>query len=388
MDTVKIKVIGVGGAGNNAVHFLAENNFPDTHFVAVNTDAKSLDSTSVDEKLMIGHALTRGLSAGGDVSIAKKAAESDTEKLEAILQDANIVFIVTGLGGGTGTGAAPYIAQLAKKQNSLVISFATLPFNIEGANRYQTAETGLANLRKASHATISLPNDLLLQNLPPEATVIEAFNLVNTWIERGISSIIDILHKPGIINLDFSALKNTFENKGGKTLFGLAQASGSDYIKDALNELILCPLLHTPQSSQTADSLLVNIIGGRDLSLQDVNQIGAFLSQHFNSKKNTLIGAVIDDDLEQSVQITVIGITDISRGSSRKKVRARSSYDPNQQVLFEDNHLALKSQLTLDPTQLDDPDNRGYFFETERALYNGQDLDIPTYLRQGIKINL
>lgn len=401
MESVRSKVIGIGGAGSNAIKDLLSQPSRYISYAIIDTDIKSLRAVEVDEKLMVGHSVTRGLSSGGDSSLALKAAESDKEKIEALIQDVDLLFLVAGLAGGVGSSLSPLIAQLASKQGTLVISIAILPFTIEGGHKHQLAQKNLNLLRLVSHATITLPNDLLLQNIPSDATVFEAFQHANSWVGRAVHSLTNMLYKPGIINLDFSALKKVFPNSGGQTLFGLGKFEGPDYIANALNELTLCPLLHIPNASQRADSLLINITGGRNLSLQDVNHIGSFLSSHFNSKDDIIIGAIIDESLENFVEIVTIGVTDINKGSPRSLQRLRSKSQPTdhpqQQLLFDDlppssnnkKRKTAKKHTAGDPTDFDDPDSqRGYFGQTERILINGEDIDIPAYLRRGIKIGI
>lgn len=339
MESVRSKVIGIGGAGSNVIKDLLQKPSPYISYAAIDTDVKSLRSLEVEEKLMVGHSITRGLSSGGDSSLALKAAESDKEKIEALIQDVDLLFLVSGLAGGVGSSLSPLIAQLASKQGTLVISIAILPFTIEGGHKHQLAQKNLSLLRLASHATITLPNDLLLQNVPSDATVLDAFHHANSWVNRAVHSLTNMLYKPGIINLDLSSLKKIFPNTAGQTLFGLGKSEGIDYISNALNELTLCPLLHIPNASQRADNLIINITGGRNLSLQDVNHIGSFLSSHFNSKDDTIIGAIIDESLENSIEIVTIGVTDVNKGSPRSLLRARpksESDHPQQQLLFDD----------------------------------------------------
>lgn len=401
MESVRSKVIGIGGAGSNAITELLRQPNRYISYAAIDTDIKSLQSLEVKEKLMIGHSVTRGLSSGGDPSLALKAAESDKERIEALIQDVDLLFLVAGLAGGVGSSLAPLIAQLASKQGTLVISVAILPFTIEGGYKHQLAQKNLGLLRLVSHATITLPNDLLLQNFSSDATVFEAFQHANSWVSRAVHSMVNMLYKPGIINLDFAALKKVFPHTAGQSLFGLGSFQGPDYVSNALNELTLCPLLHTPNASQRADNLLINITGGRNLSLQDVNHIGSFLSSHFNSKDDTVIGAIIDESLENFVEIVAIGVTDINKGSPRSTQRSRSKAEslerPQQQFLFDDlpplannkKRKTGKKHNAGDPTDLDDLDSqRGYFGQTERILINGEDIDIPTYLRRGIKIRI
>lgn len=401
MESIRSKVIGIGGAGINGLKDLLKQPSHHISYAAVDTDIKSLLSLEIEEKLMVGHSITRGLSSGGDTSLALKAAESDKEKIEALIQDLDLLFLVAGLAGGVGSALSSLIAQLASKQGTLVISIVVLPFTIEGGLKHQLAQKYLSSIRLASRATITLPNDLLLQNISPDATVFEAFQHANSWIGRAILSLINMLYKPGIINIDFSALKKVFPNSGGQTLFGLGRSEGPNYISNALNELTLCPLLHIPNASQRADALVVNITGGKNLSLQDVNHIGSFLSSHFNSKDDTAIGAIIDETLDNFVEIVVIGVTDINKGSPSRIQRlcskTQSSDHPQQQLLFEDlppssinkKRKTTKKHTAGDPTALDDPDSqRGYFGQAASILINGEDIDTPTYLRRGIKIDI
>ncbi len=401
MESVRSKVIGIGGAGSNAIRELLRQPNRFISYAVIDTDIKSLQSVEVEEKLMVGHSVTRGLSSGGDPALALKAAESDKEKIEALIQNVDLLFLVVGLAGGVGSSLSSLIAELAFKQGTLVIAIAILPFTIEGGHKHQLAQKNLGLLRLVSHATITLPNDLILQNLPSEATVAEAFQHANSWVSRAVHSVTNMLYKPGIINLDFAALKKVFQMSGGQTLFGIGKWQGVDFISNALNDLTFCPLLHIPNASQRADSLLINITGGRNLSLQDVNHIGSFLTSHFNSKDNTIIGAIIDESLENFVEIVTIGVTDINKGSLRSSQRNRSKPEsfqhPQQQFLFDDlppvsnnkKRKTTKKHIAGDPTDFDDSGcQRGYFGQTERILINGEDIDIPTYLRRGINISI
>lgn len=402
METVRTKVIGIGGAGVNAVGHILQQCNSYLSYAVIDSDVKTLQSIEVSEKFMIGHSVTRGLSSGGDPAIACKAIEADKEKIEALIQDVDLLFIIAGLGGGVGSVGSSYISRLAAKQGSVIISFVMMPFTIEGGQKHRIAEKYLGDIRIVSHATIPLANDLLLQNLSDEATVAEAFKLASSWISRGVHAVSNMVYETGIVNLDFASLKKVFLNGGGKTLFGLGAAGGVDYCRIALNELTLCPLLHTPHAYQRADSLLINIIGGRNLSLHDINEIGLFLSTHFNSKENMAIGAVIDEAKEDFVEIVVIGVTDINKGSPRSIHRGRLKTDmvdnQQQQLLFDDlppltkNEKRRNSKKSIagnDPTVLDgNAFERGYFGQLEPILINGEDIDVPTYLRRGIKIDL
>lgn len=402
MESVRTKIIGVGGAGVNTVGHILQQPNPYISYAIIDSDIKTLKSIEVPEKLTIGHNITRGLSSGGDPAIALKAIEADKERIEALIQDIDLIFIIAGLGGGIGSVVSSYLNGLAAKKGCVIISFVIMPFTIEGGQKHQIAEKYLGDIRIVSHATIPLPNDLLLQNLSKEATVAEAFQLASTWISRAVYAVSNIIYQTGIVNLDFASLKRVFLNGGGKTLFGLGIGQGMDYCKVALNELTLCPLLHTPHAYQRADSILINIIGGRNLSLHNVNEIGSFLSTHFNSKENMAIGAIIDETKEDFVEIVVIGVTDINKdlphSANRGRLKTDVSYNQQQQLLFDDLPYVMKggkrksskkSVAGSDPTDLDGSAfERGYFGQLEPVLINGEDIDVPTYLRRGIKVDL
>lgn len=401
MDNIHTKIIGIGGAGTNVLEHLLSQPNSNLSYLVIDTDIKSLDSGKGAEQFLLGKNETRGLSSGGDPSVALKILEKEKEALEALIQDVDLLFIVAGLGGGVGSTVSSHIANLAIKKDIVVISLVMMPFTIEGSKKHQIAEKALGDLRIVSHATIPLPNDLLLQTLPKEATVVEAFNLASFWIGRAIQGISNMIYETGLINLDFASLKRIFLKGGGKTLFGLGAAEGPDFCKKALNELTLCPILYTPQACQNADSLLINIKGGRNLSMQNINDIGAFLSSHFNSKENTAIGAIIDESKEDFLEIIVIGVTDINKGlpkrSTQENLKTEGKAVPQQQLLFDDIPPETKNEKRKsgkkpiagnDPTDLDNKEaGRGYFGQLEPILINGEDIDIPTYLRRGIKID-
>jgi cell division protein FtsZ len=423
-DSLRVKIIGVGGAGTNAVDRLQlDDEGARLHLLAINTDAQALNSSPLAEKLLIGRSLTRGAGTGGEPEVGKKAAEADVERIGKILQGIDLVFILAGLGGGTGSGAAPVVAQAATKAGALVVAFVMLPFSSEGARRRQIAEQALVDLRGTCDAVIPVPNDLLLQHLDADATVLDAFSQADTWVSRAIRSISAILFHTGLINLDFATLRRAFTPRGGKTLFGLGQGSGPDCVAQALQDLMLCPLLHTPELSRRADRLLVNIVGGPELSLARVNEIVAAIAEKFCSRDQTVLGAVIDERLTGKLEICVIGGTDIgSRLPSRRtappglrattpaggKPAIEDDDEDAPQLFPEDatttgtaNSRAVhasklkggKAGKTEDEEQnefhfVDKDEQRGYFDQTERNFFDGEDLDVPTYLRRGVKLQL
>lgn len=419
-DGLRVKIIGVGGAGTNTVDRLQLDQQTKAKLAAINTDAQALSDSPISEKVMIGSGVTRGLSAGGSAELGRKAAEADMPAILNMVSGINLVFILAGLGGGTGSGAAPVIARKAHEQGALVVAFATMPFSLEGPGRMEVAESALAELRAIADAVIPLPNDLLLQQSEDDATVLDAFGLADDWIGRGVRSICAMLFETGLINVDFATLKKAFCANGGKTLFGLGSAEGDNFVKDALESLAMCPLLHTPGYARKADRLLVNIIGGTDLGIAHVNQIMEAVTERFGSKADTVLGAVIDDSKQKAVEICVIGTTDVGGGRYMKKVSrsynvptqpaaslpgpkeqsealplevlTASTYKPVGNPRVHTSKLRTKEENALVDQEeflfVSEEEQRGCFDKTERNLFEGEDLDVPTYLRRGIRIAL
>jgi cell division protein FtsZ len=399
-----IKLVGVGGAGSNAVDRLKMENPDRIQLATVNTDGQALASSPVEEKILIGRSVTRGLGAGGDPELGRLAAEAEKDKLADSFRGTDLIFLVAGMGGGTGGGAAPVVAEIASQEGSLVIGFVTMPFSFEGGRRLKQADEGLIALRQVCDAVIPLPNDVLLQQVDDDASVLDAFNRADQWIDRALKSIWSMLFKTGLINLDFASLRTVFVEKGGKTLFGLGYGEGEGSADQAVEDLLLCPLLHTPEFSRKAEHLLVNIIGGPDLALTEVNNIMAAVAEKFGRNPHVVMGAVIDESWIQKVEVCVIGTSDMSTKlrkvrspRSRKTVnhtqesagikpskvrgsRSRSRASKSGKM----DAMALASQ---DEFSFGDAENRGHFGSTERRLFDGQDLDLPTFLRKGIRIS-
>lgn len=400
---INVKVIGLGGAGNNTVDRLKLENLDNICLAVVNTDSQVLAASPNQEKVMVGRTLTRGLGAGGEMGVGRQAAEEDRHQLERMVRGVDLIFLMAGLGGGTGSGCTPVLAEVAEDAGALVIAFVTLPFTLEGARRHRQAEDSLAELRKVCHAVVTLPNDILLQQVEENATVLEAFALADEWVTKGVRSICSMLQQTGLINVDFSTLRRAFEAGGGKTLFGLGSAKGDNYVAKAIESLMLCPLLHTPDYSRRADSLIVNIAGGPDLTMSKVNEIVGVVSEKFGSKENTLIGAAIDGSMAESVSICVVGTTDVNKVHHFAKTGAAHSglmavpspraASAEATEYFPPVHKSKLGSRRKDQTQkefgfMSWEEQRGYFDQSERNLFEGEDLDVPTFLRRGIKIRL
>ncbi|MEO0794866.1 MAG: cell division protein FtsZ [Verrucomicrobiota bacterium] len=418
-EGVRLKIIGVGGAGTNAVDRLQLDPNESVNLAAVNTDAQALEASPIGDKILIGRSVTRGMSTGGDVEIGEKAAEKDETTLRQMVDGQDLIFLIAGLGGGTGSGVAPVIARLAAEQGALVIAFVTLPFTLEGARRHEIAENTLAGLRTHCDAVIPLPNDLLLQQMDETATVLDAFAQADAWIGRGVHSICSMLTQTGMINVDFAMLRKVFSGADGKTLFGLGRGEGKNFLDEALNDLALCPLLHTPGFARRADSLLVNIIGGTDLGIAHVNQIMASIADKFGSKEQIVLGAVIDESCQSTVEICVLGATHTSGYRPERKARRTAPIErepshqpqkkkkrkrvPDDELFGEEgdllkpqvheSKLGKKRQTAIDLDQEEftfvaEDEQRGFFDNTDRNIIDGEDLDVPTYLRRGVRISL
>jgi cell division protein FtsZ len=411
---VGIKLIGIGGGGSNAIDRLKMENLDRLQLAVINTDFKALNTSPVQDKILIGATVTRGLSAGGDPVLGYQAADADREKIAEVVKDADLVFLVAGLGGGTGSGAAPVAAEVAMEAGALVIAFVTLPFSFEGGRRRKQAEEALAELRANCHAVIPLSNDLLLQEGTEQTSVLDAFARADVWIGRGVKSIWGMLSRTGLINLDFATLRQAFQQRGGKTLFGLGVGEGDNAAAAAFEDLKRCPLLHTPEFARKADRLLVNITGGADLSLTKVNELMTAVTEEFGKEAHVIMGAVIDESLPGKVEVCVLGATDLgSRNFVRRPAapmtprKSEKATAAAETASAPERNATVKTAVTAERGSRPSPGatparqpqqeefgfggaepaaNRGSFDKSERNLFEGQDLDVPTYLRKGIKI--
>jgi len=402
---IAIKVLGVGGAGANAVDRLKMDNLGRVQLAVLNTDSQALASSPVHEKVLLGASVTRGLGAGGDPELGRLSAEGEREKIAALAEGADLVFIVAGMGGGTGSGASPVVAEICREAGALVIAFVTMPFTFEGGRRLKQAEDGLAELRRTCDAVIPLPNDILLQESPDRTSVLDAFSMADEWIGRGVRSIWAMLNRTGLINLDYASLRQAFSQKCGKTLFGLGTGEGETAVADALASLKNCPLLHTPEFSRKADRILVNIVGGPDLGLAQVNEMMADVADQFGRDAHIYLGAVIDEGMNGKIELCVIGTSDLGRAPGRRPANqnlglqvtpvrapastpARSAGRQNPEAATPQAKLALaRAAARQDEFSFTDGETRGRFDNTDRFLFEGQDLDTPTYLRKGIKVS-
>jgi cell division protein FtsZ len=298
-----IRVIGVGGGGSNAVNRMIRAELMGVEFIAVNTDAQALLQSDAPNKLRIGDKITRGLGAGGDPSIGQRAAEEDSEKIADALRESDMVFITAGMGGGTGSGAAPVIAEIARDLGALTIGVVTKPFGWEGARRRLNAEKSAELLRDKVDTLITIPNDRLREVVNEETSIVDAFRVVDDVLRQGVQGISDLITVPGLINLDFADVRAVMRS-AGSALMGIGRASGADRATEAAREAISSPLLEISISG--AQGVLFNVTGGPSLGLFEVDEAAEIIKEMADPEANIIFGTVIDERMGDDLQITVI----------------------------------------------------------------------------------
>lgn len=348
-----IKVIGVGGGGSNAVNRMIETGIQGVEFITVNTDAQALNQAKSESKLKIGEKLTRGLGAGANPDIGKKAAEESRETLVQVLKGADLVFVTAGMGGGTGTGAAPVIAEIAKECGALTVGVVTRPFTFEGRKRAQHAEQGIAALKEKVDTLIVIPNDRLLEIVDKKTPMVEAFREADNVLHMGVKGISDLIMVPGLINLDFADVK-TIMSERGSALMGIGTGSGENRAAEAAKKAIQSPLLET--SIDGARGVIMNITGGSNLSLYEVNEAAEIVISASDPEVNVIFGAIIDDSLKEEIKVTVIATGFEHKAPSVSSIR-RPAAGQDQAETKAPNLRPFGSQPS------------------------GDQLDIPTFLR-------
>src|SRR3984893_6688163 len=323
----RIVVLGVGGGGSNAVNRTIKSGVRGGNFVAINTDTQALARSEAPTRIHIGEKLTRGLGAGGNPNVGEKAAEESAEQIADIGRDADMGFIAAGLGGGTGTGAAPIIAQIAKELGALPVGVVTKPFSFEGRKRAQNAEEGIAQLRERVDTLITIPNDRLLEVIDRKTTLEQAFMEVDDVLRQGIQGISELITEPGLINLDFADVKSIMSDSGG-ALMAIGRGTGETRAQDAARMAISSPLLDI--SMEGAKGVLLNITGGIDLALSEINEAADVIAQAADPEANIIFGAVIDPKLDNEIKITVIATGfNVTARSTRSRPSYRSSRPPS-----------------------------------------------------------
>lgn len=302
-SVVKIKVIGVGGGGNNAVNRMIQSGIQSATFVAVNTDKQALYLSQAQERVQIGEKITKGLGAGANPEVGRQAAEESREVIREVLKGTDMVFITAGMGGGTGTGAAPVIATIAKEMGILTVAVVTKPFSFEGQRRMENAEAGIAALRDNVDTLVIIPNDKLTQNFSKSVSILEAFNHADDVLRQGILGITNIIVVPSLINLDFADIKTVMANRGLAHM-GLGVGRGESRTLDAVRQAVYSPLLETTIEGSTG--LIINVTGGPSLTLAEVQSAVSLVQEIVDKKATVVFGTHIQEDIEDEVQVTII----------------------------------------------------------------------------------
>lgn len=368
-----IRVIGIGGGGNNAINRMIEDNLSGCEFVAINTDAQVLMMSNADRKVLLGES---GLGAGSDPEIGRIAAEKSIESIKEVVKDADMIFLALGEGGGTGTGAAPIIATAAREAGCLIVAVATKPFTFEGRKRMSQAEEGIENLKDKVDTLIIIPNDRLLEISDDNTTLLDAFRLADNVLKAGVRGVTDLITLPGLINLDFADIKSIIKN-AGNAILGDGIASGESRAIKAAQNAINSPLIET--SIEGANGILLNISGGPDLKLFEVNQAAEIVRNASSPNANIIFGAVIDESMKDKVKVTIIATGFESHKIQKMKTDdgVKKEKEVEKKLFeFEKDILAIKDKKE---------DFKKISEDDLRSLGEDDYLDIPTFLRKNKK---
>lgn len=355
----RIKVVGVGGGGSNAVSSMLSNNqIKGVDFLAINCDAQALLNCQITNKIQIGENTTRGLGSGGNSDIGRESVEESREKIKEYLNDADMVFLTCGEGGGTGTGASPIIAEIAKEIGALTVGVVTKPFQFEGTRRMVVAEEGILHLKEKVDTLIVIPNQKLLETVDKKMTLLEAFKVADSVLEQGVAGIADLITTPGLINVDFADVKAIMQN-AGSALMGIGTGIGENRAVTAARTAVSSPLLEV--SIDGAKGVLYNIVGGADLTMNEVDQAAKIISEHVDADANIIFGATIDEKMVDQIKITVIA----------------TGFDEARQKLIQ---MTTPVQVSDDQKKKTKKATDG---EVEEELPSEEDeWDIPAFLRQ------
>lgn len=428
-NKLSIKVIGVGAAGTSAVCHMAASDLEELSFLAMHTNARALAHSTLQDKVLFGSEIMRGLGTGGDPDLGKVAAEEEFEKLIELCKGLDLLFIVGGLGGGTMTGAAPVLARAAKETGALVLALVTLPFEFEGSRRQRQAQAGLQTLRSAADAVICLPHQKVVKLIDEKTSLLETFQITNEMLAQGVRGIWQMLTRHGLINVDFSDLCSVLRGRQAESCFATAEASGAGRAREVSEKLLSSPLLDEGRMLAEADAVLVSVIGGPGLTMNDVNRVMEQINRHAE-KAEVIMGAAIVPECEGHMGVTLVASRrgksaaesasevpcvpsnpDELRSSSMSLIetplyssavqpRPPSRYVPpppdltskRKEELFANQGGARsgrkgsmsrwrQGQLPLEIV------SKGRFEKSEPTLHGGEDLDVPTYIRRGVALN-
>ena len=371
-----IRVVGVGGGGSNAVNRMIEENIAGVDFIAINTDQQALMGSQAKRRVAIGERTTRGLGSGGNPDIGGKSAEESEDDLHAVLQGSDMVFVTAGMGGGTGTGATPIVAKVAREMGALTIGVVTRPFTFEGAQRSRIAETGIEELKEHVDTLIVIPNDRLLEAADKRVSLMDSFRLADDVLRQGIQGISELITVPGLINLDFADVK-TIMSLGGAALMAVGTGKGDDRAREAAEQALSSHLLDV--TIDGARGILFNVTGGPDLSLYEINQAASIIRETAHPDVNLIFGAVIDENMGDEIRITVIATgfehgMPLVRPLSRPVAQPAPREVPNQAPVRESVSVGASAKRSA-------PEPRESS-STVQPDYRINDLDIPAFLRK------
>lgn len=382
----RIKVVGVGGSGSNAISRMIEMKLKGVEFVAINTDAQDLHHNKAAEKVHIGKNLTKGLGAGMNPDVGRQAAEENRDEIQEVLKGSDMVFVTCGLGGGTGTGAAPIVAETAKELGALTVAVVTKPFAFEGAQRRAIAEEGLENLQERVDTLITIPNDKLLQIIDKKTTLINSFRIVDDVLRQGVQGISDLITKPGIVNMDFADVRAIMSNSGS-ALMGIGSGSGENRAADAARAAINSPLLEL--SIDGAKGVLFNVSGSADLTMLEINEAANIITESVDSNAKVIFGAVVDETMKKGeIQITVVATgfdADKVKESPIEKLSRLSGEESQKKETQEDSKITFPSSGGSGMIIEEKVPPRGNSFSSQKdkALEDEDDeLEIPAFIRR------
>ena len=383
-----LKVIGVGGAGGNAVNRMIQAGMKGVDFMVINTDAQDLENNAAENKMQIGKNLTRGLGAGAKSEIGRDAIESDKDAVKSLIEGADMVFITAGMGGGTGTGAAPRIAQIAREMGVLTVGIVTLPFNFEGPKRMNRGLAGITELRKVCDTLISIPNQKLMSVVDKNTTVVEAFKLADSVLHHASKGISDLINVHGLVNLDFADVETIMKNMG-EAIIGTGTAKGEERAVLAAQQAISSPLLDNASISG-AQGVLVNITGGSDLAIMEVDQATNIIFEEAGQGANIIFGAVIDPSLDDEIMVTVIATgfnrKPLSDDISNKTIESHIETKQQLKSFTEQENVPLhekENKNGMESEQLSTESNApAKLFDDLRPAMKDNDLDIPAFIRR------
>jgi len=364
---VNIKVVGIGGGGNNAIREMNLQGMSNLDLIAINTDLQALSLSQAGQKIQIGKSLTNGLGTGGNPELGKKAAEEDKDKISKAMENADIIFITAGMGGGTGSGVSSVVAKIAKQHGILTIGVVTKPFAFEGKKRKLQAEAGIEELKNEVDALITISNDRLLRIISKDTSMKNAFEMTDKVLCQSVQAIADLITIPGLINLDLADVR-TVAKDAGLSLVGIGTGKGKKKAATAAKKAISSPLLEV--SIKGAESLLINVTGGLDMSLFEVNEIVDIISKAVGQDTNIVFGAIINEEMQDEIRVSVIAT------KCEENIEEEEKEEVNKKELFKENY-AEKDNLKIEDK-----------FKIKDQLIDDKDLEIPAFLRKKMKSNI